>query len=128
MRCITPDCNYESNCQYHCHVISSVPPQNLEEFYAVCEWLLAGFFEAMLIQIFVWSTASLMPASASSSQLRATVSASLETSRVELADSLTSNVCEGRWIQDCQCQPFCNAARLRLRGHVVFSSASFYLA
>src|ERR1700730_2932004 len=43
----------------------------------------------------------------------------------ELADSLASNVCGGCWIQDCQCQTLCNAAQLRLRGHVVlFSSAN----
>src|ERR1700730_2932005 len=77
------------------------------EFQAVCgRRLLAGFCEAMLIQIFVWSTASLMPASASSSQLRATVSASLETSRVNLLIRLPATYAEAAGYRTANAKPF----------------------
>jgi hypothetical protein len=78
----------------------------MREFHAVCGRTLAGFFEAMLIQILVWSTASPMPASASSSQLRATVSASLETSRVNLLIRLPVTYAKAAGYRTANASPF----------------------
>src|ERR1700674_1961889 len=78
----------------------------MREFHAVCGRMLAGFFEAMLIQILVWSTASPMPASASSSQLRATVSASLETSRVNLLIRLPVTYAKAAGYRTANASPF----------------------
>jgi hypothetical protein len=46
----------------------------------------------------------------------------------EPADSLASNVCEGCWIQNCQCQTFAMLLNFVFVVMFVFSSASFYLA
>src|ERR1700674_4596852 len=78
----------------------------MREFHAVCGRMLAGFFEAMLIQTFVCSTASPTPASAPSSQLRATVSDSLETSRVNLLIHLPATYAKAAGYRTVNASPF----------------------